>query len=326
MRAFLTGASGFIGSFLAETLLVKGYEVRTLVRTSSNLRWLADLNIECHYGSLSDKTSLKNGIKNADLIIHAANITKANSPQDFYKTNYEGTKNLIESVLESGQNINRFVLISSQKAAGPSSTMLPVDEYDSPKPMSDYGKSMLQAELFTLKHKHNLPFTIIRPSLVYGPRDRDMLYFFKTIKKGIIPNIGGQSNYFSMIFINDLVRGIIKAAESENSQSKIFFLTNPRPCSIEEIARYSLKVFGKKGLRLRVPSLILNSAAALAESFDRFTQKPGLFNRQKVRELKQNFWLCSSKRAGTDLNFEASTSIEKGIQETISWYKENNWL
>jgi len=326
MRVFLTGATGFIGSFLAEALLVKGYEVRTLVRTSSSLRWLADLNIECHYGSLLDKNSLKNGIKDTDLIIHAASTAKAKSQQEFNKINHQGTRNLIDAVLESGQKISRFLFVSSQTAAGPGRTLQPVDEYDSPNPISDYGKSMLAAELAVLKHKQQLPVTIVRPPLVYGPRDSDLLSFFKTVKKGIIPDIGGQSKYISMIFISDLIRGIVKAAESEKSFGRIFFLTNPLPVTIEELARRTLKVFGKKGFRLKLPSIIMNSAALLSEGFDSITQRPGLFNRQKVRELQQNFWICSSKRAAADLNFEASVSIEEGVRETISWYKEKNWL
>jgi len=326
MRVFLTGAAGFIGSFLAEALLVKGYEVRTLVRTSSSLRWLADLNIECHYGSLWDKNSLINGIKDTDLIIHAGTAAKANSEQEFNKINYKGTRNLLEAVLESGQKINRFLFISTQAAAGPGQSLQPVDEYDNPNPISNYGKSMLEAELAVLKHKQQLPVTIVRPPLVYGPRDTGLLPFFKTAKKGIIPDFGARSKYISMIFISDLVRGIIKAAESEKSHGRIFYLTNPLPVTIEELARSILKVFGKKGFRLKLPSVIMNSAALFSEGIDSLTQKPGLFNRQKLRELKQNFWICSSKRAAADLNFKTSVSLEDGVRDTIAWYKENNWL
>jgi len=326
MRVFLTGATGFIGSFLAEALLAEGYEVHCLVRTSSNLRWLADLDVECHYGSLFDRDSLRSGLEETDYVIHAAGLTKAPCAEEYIKGNFEGTKNLIEVLLQTARPIKRFVLLSSQAAVGPSPTMEPVDEKSAPHPLTDYGQSKLMAEQFALQHKKELPITVVRPPAVYGPRDKDVLHLFKTIKKGIIPQFAGKASYLSIIFVKDLVQGILKAMTLKKAAGKIYFLANPKPYSLEEVARITLKILGKKGLRINFPSFVMDAAAIFSEGLGHLTGKPAVLNRQKALEMKQRFWICSPKRAKNDLNFETKTGLEEGIRSTLLWYNEQGWL
>lgn len=326
MRVFLTGASGFIGSFLAESLLEKGYQVRCLVRTSSNLRWLADLNVECFYGSLNDGDSLRRGIKDVDYIIHAAGLTRALSKEDYAKVNFRGSKNLIKTALESSPGLKRFVLVSSQAAAGPSSTLQPVTENSKPHPLTDYGKSKLLAENYTMQFKNELPLTIVRPPAVYGPRDKDTLQFFKAVKKGIIPQVDGKIKFLSIIYVKDLVDGIIRAMESEKAVGQTYFLANAEPYSWEEIARITLKILGKKGIRLNIPGFLIECVAVLSEGFSRLTLKASKINRQTVLDMKQDFWICSPRKAKADFNFEAKTPLSDGIRETLNWYRDNGWM
>jgi len=326
MNIFLTGGTGFVGSFLAEALLKKGHKVRVLVRTTSNLRWIADLDVECFYGSLDDKESLKHGLKGMDYVYHAAGLTKALNPYDFFRVNYESTRNFIDTIVESGIALERFVLVSSQAAVGPSPTMEPIDETAPPHPLTDYGMSKLKAEQYALSQKKKLPLTVVRPPAVYGPRDTDVLNFFKTVKLGLIPRLGGKERFLSLIYVKDLVEGIIRAGERKKALGKVYFLANPQPYSWETLARTALNYFGKRGISINVPMFLMRGAAAFSEGLGKLLARPSIVNRQKVDEMKADFWVCSPARAKRDLNFEAPTPLEKGITETLSWYEAAGWL
>lgn len=326
MKVFLTGATGFIGSFLAEALLNKGYEVRCLVCSSASLRWIADLDVECYYGDLNNYDSLVKGIKGVDYIFHAAGLTKARSEKEFYQVNYEGTKNLVDAVAASNIKLKRFVYISSQAATGPSPTMQPINEKTKPNPLTYYGKSKLAAEKYINRFLDKLPVTIIRPPAVYGPRDADGLLLYKIVKKGIAPQLSGKGKYTSLIYVNDLVGGIIQAAKHEKALNQTYFLTNPRPYSLEEIGFTILNILGKKGLRLYIPSFMMDAFAALSENYSRLSNRDTILNRQKMIEMKQNFWVCSPQKAKKDIGFEAATSLEQGFRDTLSWYHGCGWL
>jgi len=326
MNVFITGATGFVGSFLVQSLLEKKYKVRCLVRKTSNLRWIADLDVQCHYGSLNDKNSLSRGIAGCDYIYHVAGVTKAMSEQDYFYTNYEGTKNLFDCCLAAQDKIQRFVYVSSQTAVGPSPTIIPVDEKHPPNPVTYYGRSKLAAEEYIQNTGANLPVTIIRPPAVYGPRDTDILEFFRTVKNGIIPKLGGKEHYLSLIHVKDLVRGIIMAAESKKAVGETYFITSSKPYSWEEVSKITLKVLQKKGIKLPVPIWIMKGVALISESIAYLLKKPALVNKQKVIDMEQEFWTCSPNKANRDLGFEANINLENGIRETLIWYKEHKWM
>jgi len=326
MKIFITGATGFVGSFLAESLIAEKHDVRCLVRKQSNLRWIADLDIECYYGSLADKKSLYKGLENIDVIFHVAGVTKARTEKEYYAGNYEATKNLCDAVLEVNPDLKRFIHISSQAAVGPSPSLIPIDENVNPNPLTYYGKSKLAGEKYVVELKEKLSVTILRPPAVYGPRDTDILEFFRTVKTGIIPQLGGSDKYLSLIHVRDLVRGIIRAAEIKKSIGKTYFITSPKPYPWSEIAQTTLKVLNKKGFRIPVPLALMKGVALVSEGVSTFTNKPALVNNQKIIEMEQDFWTCSPDRAKKDLGFEAQISLEDGIRETLAWYKEHKWL
>ncbi|NOX90404.1 MAG: NAD-dependent epimerase/dehydratase family protein [Calditrichaeota bacterium] len=326
MNVFLTGATGFIGSHLAEDLLDKGFNVRALLRTSSSLRWIADLKLDCYYANIFDSQSLLPGLKDVDIVIHSAGLTKALKNEDYYRVNFEGTKNLIDTIIENKLPLKRFVLISSQAAAGPASSMQPVTENDEPHPVSEYGKSKLMAEQYVLRQSDKLPVTIIRPPAVYGPRDTDVFQFFKTVKKGIIPKWQNRDKYLSFVYVKDLVKGIIIAAQHPKAEGQIYFIAEPRPHSWEELAREALKFFDKKALQVPVPLGLIKGIAFLSEQWSRVTHKPSIINQQKVAELLPDFWICSPKKIKEQLKFEAKTALSEGVKQTLQWYLDNQWL
>ncbi|MBD3226140.1 MAG: NAD-dependent epimerase/dehydratase family protein [Caldithrix sp.] len=326
MKVLITGSTGFIGSFLTEALLAKGYDVHSLVRSNSNLRWVADLDISCYFGSLDNMDAIEAAIQDVDYIYHAAGVTKATSPQAYFEGNFENTKRLVDVVLASQKNLKRFLYVSSLAAVGPSSSLKPVDEQTRPEPVTDYGRSKLAAEKYVLKHKKELPVTIVRPSAVYGPRDTDVLKYFKAVKLGVIPQMNGKDKYVSLIYIKDLVQGIIKAAELKKSLGRIYFLTNKTSYSWEEVARIASKVMHKRAIRLPVPQLALKGIVSLSDRYAQMTGRKTIMNKDKYNEMVQDFWICSSQRAQQDLNFEAQTSLKEGISETIRWYVGQGWL
>jgi len=326
MKVFITGATGFVGSFLAESLVQAGHQVTCLVRKQSNLRWIADLDIECFYGSLNDKNSLVRGLEGADLVYHVAGVTKARTSEEYFQANFEGTKNIIDAACQHKKKVKRFVLVSSQTAVGPSPTIIPIDENHPANPLTDYGKSKRAAEEYAISVMDKLNLTIVRPPAVYGPRDTDILEFFRTVKFGIIPQLGGSDKYLSLIHVKDLVRGIIMAAENEKAIGGIYFITSTEPYAWEEISKITLKILQKKGVKIPIPLGLMKSIAYISEGVSSITKKPALVNKQKIIDMEQDFWTCSPDKAKKALGFECEINLENGIRETLIWYKEQKWL
>jgi dihydroflavonol-4-reductase len=327
MRVFLTGATGFVGSFLAESLLKKNYHVCCLVRKQSNLRWIHNLGVEYFYGSLHEPDSLKPALKDCDYVYHVAGVTKAPSEKEFMEGNYEITKNLVNACMNFELAMKRFVYVSSQAAAGPSPTLVPIDETFPENPISYYGKSKLAAEKYLNKLKNRIPITIVRPPVVYGPRDKDLYEFFRIVIKGIIPRISGGERYISIIQVRDLVRGIINSTESEKSKGETYFIANSTPCNWEELISTTLKIVGKKGIKISLPITLVKVAAIINESIAKIIKKPSpAFSRQKAIEMQQCFWTCSVDKAKKELNFKSEINLEEGVRETLEWYRENKWL
>jgi nucleoside-diphosphate-sugar epimerase len=326
MRILLTGANGFIGSEVAKKLTAQKNNVRCFVRSSGSLQWLADLKTEIFYGDLFDKVSLKNALKNIDMVFHLAGVTKSSNVQGYERGNYFATKNLLDTIIENNIKLERLLFVGSQAAYGPSTSLEPIDENQFPNPLTFYGKSKLKAQQYVEKFKDKIPTTIVLPSAVYGPRDKDVLEFFKTVKLGIIPQLGGRDKYASMVHVADLADGIIAAAQNKNTIGQKYFLTNPSPCSWGEIARITLNHLGKSAIHVNLPLTLINTIAGVTEVIARIRKKPNILSRQKVIEMKQDFWICSPKKAWQDFGWEAQIDLDTGIKETLGWYVSEGWL
>ncbi|MDZ7333975.1 MAG: NAD-dependent epimerase/dehydratase family protein [candidate division KSB1 bacterium] len=326
MRALISGANGFIGSHLVERLLQEGYEVRCLVRKTSNLRWIQGLPVELAIGDLSDVTSLAPFVKEIDYIFHLSGALRATTESEFFQVNQIGTRNLLEACRMSCPNLKRFVYISTQAAAGPSRSGDPVKEQDEPRPISFYGKSKLMAEQEVAQFQNYFPTTIVRPPAVYGPRDDDLVMLFKYIKFGIKPQVGFADRFLSIIYVADLVQGIQLAAERPEAQNQIYFLANEAPISWLELENAIANAMGKHAVTIRLPVLALDFAAWLSEGFAKVVRHPAILNRDKAMEMKQRFWVVDTSKAKQQLGFVAATPLEIGLKETYQWYRHQNWL
>jgi dihydroflavonol-4-reductase len=326
MTSLVTGASGFIGSHLVDSLLKKGHTVRCLLRKSSSTVWLRDLPIEIVYGDLFDTTALHEALRGVDYVYHSAGLTKAKAKGDYFRANTEGTRNLLVAAAQNATQLKRFVLLSSQTAAGPSPSKVPITETSPAHPITTYGKSKLAAEEECRKVPPTLPYTIVRPPAVYGPRDKDVFEFFSTMNKGLQPMAGFHEKYISLVHVKDLVRGIIMAGESPKSVGETYFISSNTIYGWREVGDVARRALGKKALRVRIPEAGIYAISAFAEVFSLFSSKPALINFEKARDMVQDYWTCDSSKAGRDFGYSQEINLEEGIRDTIAWCRAKGWL
>lgn len=322
--AIVTGASGFVGSHLVEKLLDLNFHVRVLARKESQLQWLKEKPLEIVRCEYNDIDCLANAIKDVNYIFHVAGVIKAKKKDLYYKGNVETTKNLLIAS-QNAKKLKRFVLVSSQAAAGPSSIQNPKTEEMDCYPVTTYGKSKLQAEEEVKKYEGKIPFTIVRPSAVYGPRDPETLIFFKSIKNGLQPMIGFKEKYVSLVHVSDLIEGIMLAAQSDKSIGQTYFISSERGYSWREIGDITAKILGKRVIRIKIPLLIVYLVAGFSQAINYFQNDATILNFEKANEIVEQ-WVCSVEKAKRELGYSQKIDLEKGIRQTLEWYMKNNWL
>ena len=325
-RVFVTGATGFIGSHLIDRLIGEGVQVRCLVRDSSDRRWIEGKDVELIYGDLVDYSVLEAAVAEVDTVFHVAGTTQSPTEEGYYQGNVTGTVNLVKAVLSVNPTLNRFVYVSSQAAAGPSIYGEPVRESDEPNPLTPYGASKLGGEEAVLAFSSQMPVTVIRPPSVYGPRDTGFLVAFRNIQAGIIPVIGWRKRYFSIIYIDDLIDGLLDAAEDENAIDQIYFMASDPPFHWQQISRVIGDILGKKPVTVHVPVFLAYLFALIQEWLTIMRGKIPRVTRQLVRRLAQRYWVCESIKARRELNFRPKVTLEEGIEKTANWYQGEGWL
>jgi nucleoside-diphosphate-sugar epimerase len=326
LKTLVTGATGFIGSHLVEALLRRGDHVRCLVRKSSDLKWLHGLPIEVVQGDCNDKSSLKDAVTGVDQVFHLAGVTKAVDERTYFEVNARGTENLVRACLEHNPSLEKFIYLSSQAAAGPCRNGGQKRETDLCEPVSPYGQSKRMGEDLALAHASELPVLILRPSAVYGPRDRDIYAFFKLLSKKIKPCFYGPEQRISLGFVGDMVQAILLASEWKEGSGEIFFLSDGKDYRMEEISDAFASAMGVHPVRIRLPEWTIYGAASLSEYLSKLTGKPALLNRGKVEEMVQKNWVCDITKARSVLGFKPLVSLAEGARLTVEWYKKERWL
>lgn len=322
----VTGGTGFIGSHLVEALLQRGVQVRCLIRNASDLKWLKGLPVEFIFGDCLEKDSLRQGVKDVDYLFHLAAVTKAIEEKTYFEVNGLGTENLIHACLENNPRLRKFVYLSSQAAAGPCQNGGKKKESDQCEPVSSYGRSKRLGEELALAHSYELPLLILRPSAVYGPRDRDIYALFKWLSRKIKPCLSGQVQHISMCYVQDVVRAILLAAERKTESGEVFFLSDGQDYRMEEIGDILAQAMEITAFRIRVPKQMIFGIASFSEYFSKLSGKPSLISRGKVEEMIQKNWLCDITKARTLLGFEPQISLAHGAKLTLDWYRNENWL
>jgi nucleoside-diphosphate-sugar epimerase len=323
----VTGGTGFIGSHLVDRLLEQGHQVRTLVRTSSNLRWLEGKNVELVLGDVRDAASLEAFLRDADMVYHIAGVVKARDRQGYFDGNVRATENMLEAALQFAPNLRRFLYVSSQTAAGPSTEYeRPVREDDPPRPITTYGLSKITAENAVRARGDSMPWTIVRPPAMYGPRDTEIYIYFQTIARGLNSMIGLDDKRLSLLHSDDLVQGMILAAESENSIGQTYFISSEEFYSWPQVGRITADILKKRTFTVRLPHTIVYSVALIAQGVAALQQKPATLNLEKARDITQRYWTCDISKARNELGYRQQMSLEEGIRATVEWYRAHGWL
>ena len=326
MKALVTGATGFVGSHLVDKLIEKNYEVYCLKRKTSSTKWLDGKNVKYVEGDLFSNDALESCIKDMDYVFHVAGVVKAKNKEGFYHGNSDSTKNLLEIAYKVNPGLKKFIFVSSLAACGPAKTDKPVDESTVPDPITTYGLSKLKAEEEVFKYRDKFPISIVRPPAVFGPRDTEILIYFKTFSKGLNSVIGFDAKYLSLVYVEDLADGIILAAENKIADGQKYFVCFDKAYNWDEIGSLTSKLLGKKALKIRLPHSVLYSVGYLAELFSTFSSKPATLNIEKCKDITQLRWVCSNEKAKQELGFKAKYSLEESFKKTIDWYKEMRWI
>ncbi len=318
----VTGGTGFIGSHLVERLVAHGRPVRCLVRRTSAIAGLPLAAIEVAQGDLESGAGLAEALRGVDTVIHLAGVTKARVPADYERGNAGATAQL----LRAAGDIRRLVHVSSLAAAGPSPGDRPLTEEDPERPVSHYGRSKLAGEQIVRQSPVGERAAIVRPPVVYGPRDRDVYQMIRTLARGWMLQIGSQRRYFSLVYVGDLVDGLIAAAEREGVGGRIYYVAHPRPASWDEFGNTAARLMGRHARTLAIPEKAAYALGWCAERWAGWSGKPGILSRDKVTEACCAGWVCDPGRARRELGFCAQTGLEDGLRRTLDWYKEAGWL
>ncbi len=326
MKILITGATGFIGSHIADRLHAAGHSLSAIVRGSSDKKWIARLPVEYREGEYADGAFLRKAVAGAEMIYHVAGVTKAKTTEGYMQGNHAVTRDLLAAVLAAGGPLRRFVHVSSGAAVGPASAGVPVDEATPFHPITSYGRSKMEAEKECLKAMHSIPLTIVRPPAVYGPRDTDVFEFFRTMRRGIQPLIGFGEKLVSLIHVSDLADGIILAGEHPKSAGQTYFISSGAHYNWLHVGDVTAAVMNRRPLRIKIPEWCVYAIGAVAQTLAAFGDKPAVINLEKARDIVQDAWIFDGSKAVRELGFSEKLSLEEGVRTTLEWYRAQGWL
>ena len=330
MKILITGASGFIGSFIVEEALRRGFETWAAVRGSSSRQFLTDERIHFIELNLSSEEQLTEQLRGLqfDYVVHAAGVTKCLDKQDFHRINTEGTQHLVRVLLALQMRIKRFVYISSLSIMGAIREQQPYTEIlesDEAKPNTAYGKSKLEAEQWLTTVK-DLPYVVLRPTGVYGPRERDYFMMAKSIKSHTDFAVGYKQQDITFVYVTDVVQAVFLACEKGITGRK-YFLSDGEVYQSSTFSNLIRKELGNPWwIRITAPIWVLRVVTFVGEYVGRLTGKVTALNNDKYNIMRQRNWRCDIEPARQELGYEPQVKLEEGVRRSIKWYKDNGWL
>ena len=331
MKILVTGASGFIGSFIVEEALRRGMDTWAAMRRSSSKQYLQDERIHFIELDLDNQQQLEQQLHDHkfDYVVHAAGVTKCLETADFYRINTEGTKHLVQALMALQMPLQRFVYISSLSVFGAIREQQPYEEIresDTPQPNTAYGKSKLEAERFLDGLNAPFPVVVLRPTGVYGPRERDYFLMAKSIRQHNDFAVGYRQQDITFVYVDDVVQAVFLACERGQAGRK-YFLSDGE---VYQSATFSNLIRRELGnpwwIRITAPIWVLRIVTYFGDKIGHLTGKISALNNDKYHILKQRNWRCDIEPARRELGYEPKVQLEEGVRRSIKWYKENKWL
>ncbi len=331
MRVFVTGATGFVGSHVVDALLREGHEVVCLVRDPAKAtRVLGERSVRLVPGDLFAHEALEQGCRGAEVIVHLAGLIAARSRDEFQAVNAQASAHLVETARRMAPGLQRLVYVSSLSAAGPARRGRPLSESEPPHPVSEYGRSKLAGE--DAVRSGGVPWTIVRPPTVYGPRDPETLRAFRFARLGVIPQYARPDQELSFVHVEDLARAII-AATAPACEGRIYFACHPEIATWREAmsaifasARAALGRPASPPRFVPIPAPLTVSILWLLGTAARAAGRATLLSPDKAAELLAEAWTCTPAALSRDAGWRAAIDLRLGLPGTAQWYASHGWL
>ena len=328
MKALVTGPSSYVGCSLIEELDTLGFEVCALIDRDASLEKLEGLKFQKIQGDFADFNSLCRSMRDIDYVFHLAEAITARHRDLFFEYNVGNTQRLAQAVALVRPNLSRFVYVSSLAAAGPSYSLNPRVESDRDVPLSFYGQSKLQAEKELLTYHHLFPISIIRPSLTYGPRDTAIGLAVETLGRNLMPILRGSAQgghkHYSALYTKDLCQGIVQAAVASQARvpsGEVFFLSGEGVYTYQELMTIIADHINCDPLKIQVPEWMIKFTALGLTLAEGITRKSLYLNRDQLKQILPDFWICSNQKAKQMLGFNPEFDFPSGVAQAIAWYR-----
>lgn len=323
----ITGATGFVGGFLVERAVNEGYRVIVTKRKNSDLQYIRQFPIEYTEFDFDDVESMTTELKKLkpDYIILNAGLTKAKTQKELDKVNCDYSMNLFEACKHSGIPVKKMIYISSLASYGPvdlHNDIMVRDQHE-PQPVTMYGRSKLKAE--ERIKKYDLPWIILRPTAVYGPREKDLFTVFKMTSKGLSMHIGDGNQKLTFIYISDLAELVIRTLKINKAKSS-YFVGDGNEYNAKELNLFIEQSLNRKNIKIGLPLWLVTIIAYISEIVGKISGQLPALNRDKLNEIKANNWIMDVEPLFRETGYIPQTKLKEGVEITTKWYKENNWI
>jgi nucleoside-diphosphate-sugar epimerase len=322
MKALVTGATGFVGSHLVEALRQREDEVTALVRSPGKAAFLAQLGVRQVPGDLGDRAALDRAAEGQDVVFHVAGLVAARSEAEFLDVNRGGTARVLEAA--SRGRVPRFILISSMAAGGPSSPGQPRTGNEPARPVTAYGRSKLAAE--EVVRAGQVPWTILRPPMVYGPRDRELLKVFRAARIGFAPVFGDGSQELSAVHGADLAQAAVAGATAPGAAGRIYYPCHPRTFTSAGFVRAVGAALGRRVVVVRIGEPLGRLALSVVGRVARAAGHATVLGLDKANEFFETAWTGDPAPFTRDTGWTPAHDLERGLAQTAQWYRSNGWI
>ena len=322
MKALVTGATGFVGSHLAEALRRRAHEVTALARSPGKAETLIEQGVRVVAGDLHDGAALDRAVEGQDVIYHVAGVVAARDEAEFLRANRDGTQHILAAAERGGGP--RFVLVSSLAAGGSAPRGAPLVGHEPPNPVTAYGRSKLAAERIVTRS--SLPWSIVRPPIVYGPRDREVLKLFRLARLGIVPVFGDGAQQLSAVYAADLAEALIAVSASPTTIGGTYAACHPEVFTSAELGRAVGAAMGRSVATIRIPAGLGRAILSLTETAARLTRQVTILTSDKANEFFQPAWTADPTPLTRDSGWRAGHDLRSGLADTYDWYRKAGWL